>query len=219
MNHFFLSADGPESATWHADFHVGKMAMEGAQVLSAAHPPGAAPYLRTHTNHPCAVWARASKANYSTLAGRCLDLVAEAKYRGRGYSSSVESALIWLSASVPSGVPDAGPTPPHQGVPRTHAGSDVVRAYQAYYLADKQGYWTKSRTSFGFRVRWVPASWSRRDPPPWWSWAPLPDAPTEIQATRLGITRLPGDVRVEIVRPCASTLQPLRMSQWKPSEA
>ena len=138
MSHFLLSSDPAESAAWHADHHAGKMALEGAQLLSAAHPAGAAPYRLTHANHPCAVWTRASAANYRQLVERCRALLAETSRRGKGHSPSVSAAIEWLAANEPR-LPDVGPTPFTLAMPILYQGPDPFAAYRSYYLADKQG--------------------------------------------------------------------------------
>ena len=39
-------------------------------------------------------------------------------------------------------------------------------AYRAYYRAEKLGHWRKSRDP-AKPSTWVPAKWTRRDPPEW----------------------------------------------------
>jgi hypothetical protein len=41
-----------------------------------------------------------------------------------------------------------------------------VAAYRAYYRAEKRGYWRKSRDP-AKPSTWVPAKWTKRDPPEW----------------------------------------------------
>ena len=68
MNIFALDRDPRKAARGLQDLHVGKMLIEACQLLCSAHPLDAAPYRRTHFNHPCAVWTRASLSNYRWLA-------------------------------------------------------------------------------------------------------------------------------------------------------
>jgi hypothetical protein len=69
MNIFVLSRNPRRAAEQHCDKHVVKMILETAQLLYSAHPdkPHEAAYKRTHANHPCAIWARTSLANYQWL--------------------------------------------------------------------------------------------------------------------------------------------------------
>ncbi|TXH52253.1 MAG: hypothetical protein E6Q97_16550, partial [Desulfurellales bacterium] len=93
MNIFILDADATLSARYHQDAHIGKMALEGCQLLSTCHPADVAPYRHTHVNHPCALWARSSTANYDELVRRTGALLNESAYRGHGFSESVARAL------------------------------------------------------------------------------------------------------------------------------
>ena len=43
---------------------------------------------------------------------------------------------------------------------------NTVAAYRAYYRAEKRGHWRKSRDPAKSST-WVPAKWTRRDPPEW----------------------------------------------------
>jgi hypothetical protein len=71
MNIFILSAHPVLAAEDLCDKHISKMCLETAQLLStAARAHGAETddlYKSTHVNHPCAVWARSSRANYRWL--------------------------------------------------------------------------------------------------------------------------------------------------------
>lgn len=212
MNIFILDADATLSARYHQDAHIGKMALEGCQLLSTCHPADVAPYRHTHVNHPCALWARSSTANYDELVRRTGALLNESAYRGHGFSESVARALhvlrdlyspIRTTRTVGDG---ATHTPFAQAMPEQYQGPDAVAAYRAYYVAEKQGHWRKVRTKQGLRLRWLPATWTRRDPPSWWRWLPLPERPTAAQMQKLGLTTLDG---VEIVVPSPSDLQPL----------
>lgn len=42
----------------------------------------------------------------------------------------------------------------------------VIAAYRAYYRAEKRGYWRQPRDPAKPSV-WVPAKWTKRDPPEW----------------------------------------------------
>ncbi len=71
MNIFILDRTPLLCAMYHADIHVGKMAIEASQLLSNAHTfygsrrQGLC--LPSHTHHPCSIWAHQSRANYLWL--------------------------------------------------------------------------------------------------------------------------------------------------------
>lgn len=81
MNIFVLDEDPVAAARMLCDQHVVKMTLETAQLLCSAHANGAAPYRRTHYDHPCAVWTRASTANYLWLCCHGQALADEYTYR------------------------------------------------------------------------------------------------------------------------------------------
>lgn len=72
MNIFVTSTCPEECARVLDDKRVVKMVLESAQLLSTAIsflncPDLKAPYRVTHINHPCSVWAREGRGNYSWL--------------------------------------------------------------------------------------------------------------------------------------------------------
>ncbi len=77
MNIFVFSLNPKKCAAMHCDKHVVKMILEYAQLLCTAHricdpidissPLHALLYKKTHTNHPAAIWTRASRSNYRWL--------------------------------------------------------------------------------------------------------------------------------------------------------
>ena len=48
----------------------------------------------------------------------------------------------------------------------TFVGTAAVMAYRAYYRAEKRGHWRSMGAHTG-RQAWVPAKWTRRNPPEW----------------------------------------------------
>jgi hypothetical protein len=151
VNIFALSTDPLQAARWHCDAHVVKMTLETAQLLSTVHhlTGSTAPYKPTHINHPCAVWARSSRANYIWLLTLGLELCQE--YTARyGRTHATEKVLRYLFR-VPD-LPDVGVTPFAQAMPDEHRGTDPVEAYRRYY-----------RTKRGGRL----GTW-RRNQPDWW---------------------------------------------------
>lgn len=153
MNVFALHYDPRQAARWHCDAHVVKMVLETAQLLCTAHhlTGSTAPYRPTHANHPCAVWARDSQANYLWLCELGLELCREytARY-GRVHAS--EKVLWELSRNAPD-LPYRGLTPFAQAMPKDLKGSDPVEAYRRYYQTKRGG-------KLGTR---------RRNRPEWWA--------------------------------------------------
>jgi len=86
MNIFVLDRNLVKSAQAHVDKHVVKMPLETAQLLCTARheltgDADTIPYRKTHTNHPCSVWARQSLANYTWLCDLGIALCEEYTYR------------------------------------------------------------------------------------------------------------------------------------------
>lgn len=81
MNIFVLDCSPILAAQMQCDKHVVKMALESAQLLSNCHEEGLVKYKRTHYNHPCSIWARASTSNYNWLLKHALALCEEYTFR------------------------------------------------------------------------------------------------------------------------------------------
>lgn len=66
MNIFITDQCPTKSAAYLDDKRVVKMVLESAQLLSTSLTLSGTdgPYKVTHKNHPCAVWARATRGNY-----------------------------------------------------------------------------------------------------------------------------------------------------------
>ena len=64
MNIFVVDIDPSKAAQSLCDKHVVKMVLETAQILSTI---SGGPYRPTHANHPCVLWAGATKRNYLWL--------------------------------------------------------------------------------------------------------------------------------------------------------
>lgn len=124
VNCFFLSSDAKRSARYACDQHVGKIALEMAQVLWAVQhtlcaarddwpdvlatapicaSTGRPGYGKVHANHPFARFARRSPANYQCLVTRGLALADEHRMR-MGKDHSARTQLAWLQRNPP---PDA----------------------------------------------------------------------------------------------------------------
>ena len=195
MNLFWLDTDPVLAAQAHQDVHVGKMLLEAVQLLCTAFEEPRAraqhrwrigstpaerlaadllPYAHTHRNHPCAVWVRASRGNFNATIALAQALAAEFRYRFDKPHAS-EAALDWVVRHrAEAQVPDGPLTPYALAMPEKHQIVDAlylvelpahtvldsgVAAYRAYYRNEKRGY--------RFTDKWVPAKWTRRNPPEW----------------------------------------------------
>jgi len=92
VNIFVVSPDIHECAQALDDLRLNKMIIETAQLLSTAmRVCGYASddiYKVTHANHPCAIWARETGANYRWLLSYMSALVEERRLRtGKGHKS------------------------------------------------------------------------------------------------------------------------------------
>ena len=130
------------------------------------------PYAHTHRNHPCAVWTRATRANFDNTIELAQALAVEFRHRfGKPHGS--EAALDWVvHHRTEAQVPDGVLTWFEQAMPEKYAAEPAtpnaarVVAYRAYYRAEKRGYWRQPRDPAKPSI-WVPAKWTKRDPPEW----------------------------------------------------
>ena len=121
MNIFYISDDPVQASQWMVDRHVLKMILESSQLLSTAHrlldgvpvvttvgrkktsyvlsdAREGILYSATHINHPSAVWARQSVANYNWLVAHFNALMDEYTYRyGKQHKCSGEIATYLQS--------------------------------------------------------------------------------------------------------------------------
>jgi hypothetical protein len=151
MNIFYLDTDLKECAKAHVDRHVVKMVTEYAQLLSTAvRSTGLdAGYKATHSNHPCAIWARESLGNWLWLRALATALNDEYVYRYDKTTNHKAFDLI-LSLPVPN-LPNRGLTKFRLAMPEDVQCDDPVEAYRAYYNKYKQHI----------------ASWKHRETPVW----------------------------------------------------
>ena len=152
MNIFALDDDPVKAAQALCDQHVGKMLLETCQLLCNCHAE--VPYKRTHFNHPCSVWARASLHNYLWLRKHALALAAEYEHRfGKVHGS--RTVAVWAAQHLPINIPNVAQTPFAQAMPEQYLGPDAVAAYRRYYAAEKM------------ILRGKPVTWTRREQPAW----------------------------------------------------
>ena len=138
MNVFYLDECYNKAAEYHNDRHCVKMILETCQLLCTAHwvSGNEAPYKQTHTNHPCAIWARASIDNYVWLCNLGLALCEQYELR-YGKQHKTYQHLVWCMDNVPN-LPDIGFTEPAQAMPDEYKCDEPVVAYRVYYMTDKR---------------------------------------------------------------------------------
>ena len=159
MNIFVLDEDPTIAAQMQCDKHVVKMVLESAQLLCGVvwwyvdtMPicPDQIPYKRTHINHPCAIWARASWANFDWLCRHAIALAGEYWIRyGREHKS--RAVIEWVIGVMKSSTfvqqdrtPFALAMPDDCIIP-----NDVVASYRSYYNTHKayMARWNKGRSA------------------------------------------------------------------------
>lgn len=145
MNIFFVHIDPREAARMLCDKHICKMILESVQMLSTAHTEGEAPYgcIKSHINHPCTKWARASVGNYEWLCDHLDEMCKEYTKR---YSKvhKMQDASDWLRRNYPSQIESKSVlcTQPPQCMPdhcKDNGGmfQSSVNAYRKYYITEK----------------------------------------------------------------------------------
>lgn len=161
MNIFYLDCDITKSVKAHIDAHIVKMPLEAAQLACTTlwideifgYTPRLLtkierdkltkakkefrlfPYLPTHVNHPCAVWARTSLENYSYLINYGLELGLEYTSRYGKVHKSVEQVLKLLPN--PSCLKSMSFTEPPKCMPDCYIENSTVESYRNYYRAEK----------------------------------------------------------------------------------
>jgi len=140
VNIFLLDKDPIKCAQYHCDSHVVKMILESAQLLSTAHHilgGDGGVYKKTHENHPCAVWVRESRANYSSLWFLMVCLGREYTYRFGKIHKTISDHKETLK-SFPYNIPTSTLITDHpKCMPDDCKLDDVVKSYRNYYLKEK----------------------------------------------------------------------------------
>ena len=148
-----------ESAQALDDKRVVKMVLETAQLLcttvSFYNYTFSGIYRPTHTNHPCAIWARESVQNYRWLCVHGVALADEYAYRydKQHKSRSIIEICIEMEWELEPHLPTDGHTMFANCTPLKHI-ENVVQAYRIY-MADK---WATDKRH---------PHWTRRGPPRW----------------------------------------------------
>jgi hypothetical protein len=135
MNIFVLDRCPYKAARYQCDRHVVKMVLETAQLLCTAFDQ--APYKKTHVNHPCAVWTRQARDNYTWLLHHGMGLAYEYTERyGKTHKSL--SVIEWCDEQRDTvEFPQLTMTPFAQAMPDQYKHADPVVAYRNYYIHDK----------------------------------------------------------------------------------
>ncbi len=152
MNIFVLDRDIRACARYHADRHVVKMILEGAQMLCTVSAKCGleVPYRSTHVKHPCTLWTGRSLSNWRWLRKLVLQLNAEYRYRYR--RTEDHASAVVARELTPPPVEDVGLTEFAQAMDeRYKVPGDPVQAYRNFYVAEKRRF----------------AAWTRRRPPKW----------------------------------------------------
>jgi hypothetical protein len=156
MNIFVLDSDPMTAANMMCDKHIVKMILESCQLLSTAHHvcdgqkltiTGKKVYVSydckkpnllkaAMINHPCNVWARATRENYLWLWKHAYALCKEYTYR-YGKVHKLEALLLNELYDVPKFIPKGKLTPFAQAMPDDYRNEDPVVAYRQYYIGAK----------------------------------------------------------------------------------
>lgn len=163
MNIFILDTDPKLAAVYHGNRHVLSQIKEICQMMSTAHrlldgeqyvgfsksgrkakrwklndsTSDSIVYSATHINHPCAVWVRQSKENYTFAHNLLVALCSEYTYRYGKIHKTFRTELGNILKAVPKNIKSVGLTPFAQAMPDEYRHADVVTAYRAYYKHGK----------------------------------------------------------------------------------
>lgn len=152
MNIFVVDSDPCKAAQMLCDQHVVKMPTETAQMLSAALPENIAPYKRTHYNHPCSIWARATEANWEWTIKHGLGLCEEYTRRYKKHHKArlaIETCAGLLDVLF---FDSRGLLPFVQCIPDQYKRNNPVEAYRDYYKAEKMSF---ARYRYSERPQWT----------------------------------------------------------------
>ena len=166
MNIFVLDESPQLAAQMMCDKHVVKMIVESAQMLSTAHrvldgeqytelSPNnrrikrwKSPYVlieetlykASFVGHPCTQWVMENDKNYYWLAEHAYKLCKEYTRRyGKVHKSEDMISLIRFRKPANIAITDSI-TPFAQAMPEEYKNPNVVEAYRAYYIGEKNGF-------------------------------------------------------------------------------
>ena len=158
MNIFVLDKSPILCARYHCDKHCSKMILETAQLLSTALRLRGCTnrdiYKKTHTKHPCAIWAMESLENFLWLCQLGLALNKEFLHRGFvGKSTyghkSIEVIYKSLDLVGNYNFP-RGFTEWKLAMPDQYKTKNTVLSYRQYYIHEKSHLfkWTNRQTPY-----------------------------------------------------------------------
>jgi len=139
MNIFVTDSCPLKSANNLDDKRVNKMILESCQMLGTAlikhgapanelpHTKAGKPYRATHHNHPCTIWAGATKSNYQWLLNHMAGLCDEFRQR-RHHTHACESNIEVLQAGIEY-IPD-GPLQDFQNSSQFKEMRDIIEGYR-----------------------------------------------------------------------------------------
>ena len=137
MNIFILDRDPASAAACHADIHLAKMILEGAQMLAAAfhHYGHPVEYKPTHINHPCSRWVRESRDNALWLycLMEFLEIERQLRFGTKPRHKSLLLAEKWMEHIAL--LPSKGLTEFVLAMPDQYRSADPVGSYRAYYAS------------------------------------------------------------------------------------
>ena len=156
MNIFVVDEDPIIAAEMLCDKHCIKMILESCQLLSTAHHVCDGQQVqiigkRTYTtydckkpnllkatmiNHPCTIWARASRDNYLWLWKHAYAMCKEYTRR-YGKVHKLEALLLGNLYNPPKHIPKGKLTPFAQAMPDDCRDANAVIAYRKYYITAK----------------------------------------------------------------------------------
>ncbi len=145
MNIFILSRNARLCAIYHGNKHVVKMILETALLLCSAHIvldnimviEDVELYKLTHKNHPCAIWARTSSANYEWLYDLFYELCDEYTHRyGKVHLCDIKLKNVLVF--VPKNIHKGPMTNFALAMPDDCKQKDAVESYRNYYRTYKQ---------------------------------------------------------------------------------
>ena len=151
MNIFALHSEPIQAAEFHCDKHVVKMILESAQMLCTNLNllNLETPYKSCHKNHPCTLWARETRDNFTWLCDLGIALSMEYTYRYEKIHASEK--VIEHCYSLRHHIPKGELTQFAQAMPDVYKCTDSVQAYRQFYIHEKKDF----------------AIWSKREVPEW----------------------------------------------------
>lgn len=154
MNIFVVDPNPEVCAKALDDLRLNKMILETAQLLSTAlrvRHTSMPVYKSTHVNHPCSIWTRENKSNYSWLLKYFNALLMERIARtGKGHKSS--ALWIYFADGVKL-MPDGEMTPFANCTPHKNTGT-----FDAYKLTLKDKWASDKRQPTwknGYKPTWA----------------------------------------------------------------